>query len=347
MFNDRALDERKEKILYAIIDSYLNFAEPAGSRSISKNYKIGVSPATIRNEMSDLEDLGLLTKSHISSGRIPSNKAYRYYVNNILNSYKKNIIIENQNSITKLTNNRYIDFEKIIKSSAKVLASLTDYLVITMMIKPLDIILSHIELLSIGDNDYVLITVYDSGDVNNSVIRFENKLEMEDLKKINFILYNALVGKNISEIDNNRKMIFDKLFKYDKLRKSIDYILKKEMESYNRYDITFEGISKIFDFPEYNDLEKARDFIKFIENKENITQLLSKEDDDYIQVYIGEENEEHLLNDNTLIISNYYLDSHSNGKIAIIGPTRMEYHKTIEAMLKLSWKINNLSNSVL
>src|SRR5699024_11524441 len=106
-----------------------------------------------------------------------------------------------------------------------------------------------------------------------------------------------------------------------------------------------EGMSQIYVLTEYNDLEKAIDYIRLIEIEQNITRLLSKDNNDYIQVYIGEENKEHLLNDNTLIISNYYLDSHSNGKIAIIGPTRMEYHKTIEAMLKLSWKINNLYNS--
>lgn len=347
MLSDINLSERKEKILYAIIDSYLKLAEPSGSRIISKKYDIGVSPATIRNEMSDLEDMGLLLKSHISSGRIPSNLAYRYYVNNILHSYKRNMVNKNNNnSIEVINKNRYLNFEKIIKSSANVLSSLTDYLVISMLIKPIDALISHVELIPLDNNDYVLLTVYDSGDVNNSVINFDVNIKSEDLQKINFILNLILVGKNIQELDGTRKVLYERLSEYESIRGLIDYILENEIKKYNRYEISYDGISKIFDFPEYNNLEYAKKFIKFIENKHNIVKLLSRDNDDYIQVYIGNENNEALLKDSTLIVSNYYLDNNSSGKIAIIGPTRMEYDKTLQAMINLSWKINNLANNV-
>lgn len=336
------LTDRQLKILYSIIDSFLNTAQPIGSRTLSKNYSIGVSPATIRNEMSDLEDMGFLTKSHVSSGRIPSDFAYRVFVDHILDlAFQKT---ESSQLIpADSPYSMYLDPEKVVKSIIKMLSQQSQYTVLGMVKKYEDLRLKHIEMIKMDVNQYLLITIYDSGDVNNSFIYLKHDIDQDELKKINFILNSYFIDLQIPEIQSMISDISKKFQGRSDLFQTIYEILSNELEDLNSPEVYHDGLSHIFDYPEYQDITRAIEFIRFIEDKNKIRELFEKVDNKYLNIQIGAENDSEILRENTVISSTYFFKSTILGKIMVIAPTRMDYQKTIDTMIKLSMRINNMN----
>jgi len=194
------LDERKLKVLYAIINSYVLTAEPIGSRTISKQYNLGVSPATIRNEMSDLEELGYLNKPHSSAGRVPSDKAYRLYVDNLLKAKNPVVDTEKKNEIKKILSNDAMEIDKLIQNSAKMLSALTSYtsLAITPQIEINS--LKHIQLLLIAQGEVLVVLVSSSGIVKNTIIKIEIPIPENLLNTISNFLNESLKTLSLEEL---------------------------------------------------------------------------------------------------------------------------------------------------
>lgn len=334
------LDDRKLKILYAIIDSYISTSEPIGSRTISKQYDMGVSSATVRNEMSDLEELGFLNKAYSSSGRIPSDKAYRHYVNYLLSSHFDEIS-KNTYGVDILS--RHIkEKSKIFKESAKIISEVTECITATMITDYMDCSFKSIDVIKIGGNSYVLVFVFDNGKVINTV--FDSKTELSDelLQDLIFYLKKYLI--NVKVTDLNDRLEYLKLTFVSKIPfiTDITNLIGNEISKTEKSNIELEGISNIFNFPEYRDLNKAKELIHFLENKNELEDLFLSYNGDEIYVSIGRENNKDFLNENTIVASSYDLGDGSKGKIAVIGPTRMDYEKIISTLISLNDRFRDI-----
>lgn len=334
------LDDRKLKILYAIIDSYISTSEPIGSRTISKQYDMGVSSATVRNEMSDLEELGFLNKAYSSSGRIPSDKAYRHYVNYLLSSHFDEIS-KNTYGVDILS--RHIkEKSKIFKESAKIISEVTECITATMITDYMDCSVKSIDVIKISGNSYVLVFVFDNGKVINTV--FDSKTELSDelLQDLIFYLKKYLI--NIKVTDLNDRLEYLKLTFVSKIPfiTDITNLIGNEISKTEKSNIELEGISNIFNFPEYRDLNKAKELIHFLENKNELEDLFLSYNGDEIYVSIGRENNKDFLNENTIVATSYDLGDGSKGKIAVIGPTRMDYEKIISTLISLNDRFRDI-----
>ena len=334
------LDDRKLKILYAIIDSYISTSEPIGSRTISKQYDMGVSSATVRNEMSDLEELGFLNKAYSSSGRIPSDKAYRHYVNYLLSSHFDEIS-KNTYGVDILS--RHIkEKSKIFKESAKIISEVTECITATMITDYMDCSVKSIDVIKISGNSYVLVFVFDNGKVINTV--FDSKTELSDelLQDLIFYLKKYLI--NVKVTDLNDRLEYLKLTFVSKIPfiTDITNLIGNEVSKTEKSNIELRGISNIFNFPEYRDLNKAKELIHFLENKNELEDLFLSYNGDEIYVSIGRENNKDFLNENTIVATSYDLGNGSKGKIAVIGPTRMDYEKIISTLISLNDRFRDI-----
>lgn len=335
------LDERKLRVLQAIIQSYISCAEPIGSRTISKNFDLGVSSATIRNEMSDLEELGYLVQPHTSAGRIPSDKGYRLYVNKILQSANFDFILRQGARNTLLKEVGEIDL--IIKKVAKVLSKLTNYtsLAIAPQLKKSQ--LKHIQLVPIDSTKILVVIVTNSGIIKNAVLRIDNDVSIDQINLITNFLNRNLKGHSIEEISTG---IHEKIItEMNALKNSILDIIPIVMQVLDdtaEIHLYSEGVTKIFNFPEYNDVNKAKEFITFMENENTVIDMLTNSSFDDIEVRIGNENNYDEIKNCSVITATYSINGKTIGKIGVIGPTRMDYSNVISTVRSLSLDLNEI-----
>lgn len=340
-----SLNKRKKYILYYIINEYLNTSEPVGSRTIAKTSDLGISAATIRNEMSDLEEMGFLIKSHASSGRIPSEFAYKLYVEESLDEFRKKYINDKKTSLKLRNNDLNINIEELLSSAAEILSKVTNNVVIFSLERPTNIKIYHVEILKISKFDYVLLTVLKSGEVSSNVFNMTNDFTNEDIKKINYLL-NSLIKKNdtIENLKEEFELTISKSkFNRDLLDKVFRMIQSNYMNLGNIKTNIF-GLTNIFNLPEYNNLDKIKEFISFINDKNNIANLLSKNTNEYVEVYVGTELGIPELENNSVVLTNIYLNNYYIGRIGVIGPLRMDYKNTISTLYNISWRVVNMIN---
>ncbi|CCQ97396.1 Heat-inducible transcription repressor HrcA [[Clostridium] ultunense Esp] len=343
------LDDRKIKVLYAVIDSYLLTAEPIGSRTISKQYDLGVSSATIRNEMSDLEDLGYLNKPHTSSGRVPSDKAYRLYVDQILKAKKLKIDMNKKEEIKRILTRESNEIDQLIQNTAKILSAITSYTALAISPQIKKIKLKHIQLIPIDPSEILVVLVGDSGIIKNTIFRIEQEIPGDQLNRISNFLSHKLKGLTIDDIgkamDNG---IFEEMYEFKEIIDSIIPIINKSLEDIDDVEVYADGVTKIFNFPEYKDLDKARSFISFIEDKELLVDILLNDSlENGIEITIGDENIYDPIKDCSLITTTYKLGDLTIGKIGVIGPTRMDYFTTINSLKLFSMNLTEIFNMLL
>ena len=342
---DQVLSDRQKKILYAIVDNHVSTAEPVGSRTLYKKYDLGVSPATIRNDMSDLEDMQFIHKAHSSSGRLPTDIAYRRFVDELIESMNNKLMNHSSKSLTMINYNRLIDTDKVIVEAARVLSSLTNYSCITMIRKSSETTIKQIELMPINRYNLVMVVVYSTGDVGNRIIQNNIELSEEDIRKVNFHMNSVLRNKKINEIQDFENELVNRLKEYSHICNEILFAFFDEMNNFRDLEFHKEGLSNIFNYPEYSSIDKIKEFLLFTDQKENLINLFEEDDNNYFYVKIGEENKSKILADNSVIVSTYLLNEKIRGKIALIAPKRMDYPKIIEAVMTISWKINHMINS--
>lgn len=340
------LDDRKIKVLHAIIDSYIIGAEPIGSRTITKQYDIGVSSATIRNEMSDLEELGFLIKPYSSAGRIPSDKAYRFYVNGLLNMKEGKVDLKKKNQIKDILSSESREIDELLKNSAKILSTLTNYTALAISPQLQDLTIKHIQLIPIDRLQILLVLVSNTGVVKNSIIRLEETIPRDQVEILSNFLNEKLKGLSIKDINSDiSKVIFEEIYELKDIIENIIPIIFSTLEDINNIDLYSDGINKILNFPEYKDLEKAKSFMKFFEDKDTIVDILlgsSISSENGIDIVIGEENTYDPIKDCSLITATYRLGDKTIGKIGVIGPTRMDYIQVINNLKLFSKNISEL-----
>ena len=318
------LSERKLRLLQAIVGDFIRSAEPIGSRTLSKKYDMGISPATIRNEMSDLEEMGFLTHPHTSAGRVPSDKAYRLYVNNVMRRYEipddeKKIIAE------KLTRN-VTELERTIQRAASLLSELTNLTSFAITPNQESNRLKYINFLPVDDATVVLMIVTESGKVSNTAVKMKVKYTEENLSILSKVMTYNYKGKALSDI---LTLDIIKNFESDieamsKLVENIQPNFISTLENMLNVELYLDGLTNIFSIPEYNDIEKAKVFLEMINKNKHFTDVLVNRDDGVI-ITIGNENQEDIMKDCSLITATYHMNGKLVGKLGVIGPTRMKY----------------------
>lgn len=335
------MNERKLKILQAIIHNYIINAEPVGSRTLSKKYDLGISSATIRNEMSDLEELGFLVQPHTSSGRIPSDKAYRLYVNNLMKTGRVSPDIRQE--IMHDLEKEISEIEKIIVNSSKILSKLTDYTSFAIAPEIKQSKLKHIQLVPVDETKVLVVIVTDSGIVKNTIFRVDEEISTDQLFVISKLLTDKLHGFNIGELnDEINKNIIEEASKYSNNFDLILPFINESINEINKIKFYTDGVTKILNYPEYNDISKAREFISFLENKSNVVDILMNNEFNDFSVTIGNENCYDELKNCSLITATYKLNGKTIGKIGLVGPTRMHYSKVIPVMKSIVNDVNNI-----
>ncbi len=330
------LDERKVKILKAIIQTYLETGEPVGSRTISKYSDLQLSSATIRNEMSDLEELGFIVQPHTSAGRIPSDKGYRFYVDQLMKE-KENEVTEMQELVIQ----RVDRVELLLKQLAKLLAVNTNYA--TMISGPQyhHTKLKFIQLSRVEAGKLLIVTVLEGNIIKNSIVRLDAELNDDDILNLNILLNNSLNGLTIEQI--NLDVISKMKEQAGDRRQVVDLVLNEVADAIraNEEDLQIytEGTTNIFKYPELSDGQKASQLISTLEQKELLKNLFTDSEEDggknEIQVYIGNETPVQSMQDCSVVTANYVLGDGLRGTIGIIGPKRMDYEKVVSTLRSL------------
>ncbi|MCT8976256.1 heat-inducible transcriptional repressor HrcA [Clostridium sp. CX1] len=332
------MDERKIKILQAIINDYINTAEPVGSRTIAKKYELGISSATIRNEMADLEEMGYLEQLHSSSGRKPSNKGYRLYVDKLMQI--PSLTPEEQYRIkTQILDTALYEVDRVIKQATSLLSELTK---LTCIVKTPSVgksSIKHIQLINIDTNNILLVIITDSGIIKNNVIRVGKNVTGDALVKLNNILNARVRSLNCEQINleviNNLRMDLEG---YEDIFSAIIPVLYESLSKSDSNEIYTEGTTNIFNYPEYKDIDKARDFLSLLDNKDKIVDLLSNNDN--FSIRIGSENYVQGAQDCSVVSAVYSLNNRPLGEIGVIGPTRIPYSKVISLLTSVVRELN-------
>ena len=328
------LTDRQLLILQVIVDDFIRSAQPVGSRSLSKKEEISFSSATIRNEMADLEELGFIEKTHTSSGRVPSEKGYRYYVDHLVSPQALN-----QNDISIIQSifaERIFEFEAIIQKSAKILSELTNYT--SIVLGPAVSInkLKKIQIIPLNKETAVAIFVTDSGHVENRTFTLPDMVDASDIEKTVNILNDRLSGVPLEELN-------------DKIYKEVAVLLRQHIHNYDlmlhliaesfKMPVTeklfFGGKTNMLSQPEFHDISKIRTLLTMIDQEEWIYNLIRKNSTG-INVKIGTENKISAMDNCSLITASYSVGVENIGTIAILGPTRMEYSRVISLLQLLS-----------
>ncbi|WP_425446123.1 heat-inducible transcriptional repressor HrcA [Dethiothermospora halolimnae] len=335
------LDDRKLKVLQAVIHSYITSAEPIGSRTVSKKYNLGVSSATIRNEMSDLEDLGFLLQPYTSAGRIPSDKAYRLYVDNLMKSSE--IVLKKRKDIKKDLLTEINEVDKVLQNAAKILSKVTNYTSLAIAPQVKQSKLKRIELIPIDDFRVLVVIVNESDVVKNTMLRVEENLSENQLTRISKYLNQKLKGKPIESLYKEVESgLIKEMYNYKRTIESLIPLVNQSLDNIKKETIYSEGVTNIFNFPEYNNISKAKSFISFIENKSSLLDILLNDGFDDIQIKIGKENCYDEIKECSLITATYRVNGKTIGKIGVIGPTRMEYSKVISTVKSIAMDLGDI-----
>lgn len=330
------------QILFTIINSYILGGEPVGSKSLADDYSFDVSAATIRNDMSDLEKRGLLKKAHTSSGRLPSDKGYRFFVDYLI----ENNLIEEKASpnfleLKKSLDKRYHNATDIVNSATKILAGITNLTAVSVTYKNQIKSIANIEIMKVNDYSLLLIVVYDNGLIVNDLINVNYSIEKEDLDFLNNLLQKELIGSSIYSLSDKIIKIEEKLnLNYKYLLDIINTKMKNESMNDSKQDFQIEGLGNIFRFKEFDDIVKAKEFINLFESPDIITDFLTDNNDKSLVITIGEENEIDQLKENTIITSYFKVDENTIGQIGVVGLTRINYKEVIESIKLVSDLLN-------
>lgn len=334
------MDARKFRILQAIIDDYILTAIPVGSRTISKKYEMGLSSATIRNEMSDLEELGYLDQPHVSAGRIPSAKAYRLYVDQLLKN--GSIRTGDAADVRAYFTSRAQQMEDVISRAAQALSGLTHYTSLVMSPKGAELRIRTLQLVPVSSQSALLVIVTDGGIMRDSVIRVGNDMDSDALYAVSRMLTERLSGHTLSEAlalikETERDMQAERPV----LSGVAEFLNAVDSEG-GKAKLTLGGASNILNFPEYSDVEKARCFLSVLETKDKLLKLMENHGEMAFTVRIGPETGIPELEDCSLVTATYRLSDNTHGTIGVIGPTRMQYGRVLSVLSAMGKQLTDL-----
>ncbi len=340
------LSERKEKILYAIIENYLETGEPVGSRTLSKIEDMNLSSATIRNEMSDLEELGYIIRPHTSAGRIPTDQGYRFYVDH-LTADKEEEVGELKSFVLEKTEK----MDKLLQQVAKLLANQTQYASVISAPSVSTNRVKFVQLSQINEHQILCVVVMGGNLVRNRIIEVSEALDNETTLKLNMLLNTNLNGLTVNDI--NLTMIANMQRSagiHEDIIKEVIQTVAETIQGDSRMEIYTSGATNVFKYPELADTKNAQQFISAFEEKGALAELISDVQEDStenpsetgIQVYIGQESPLANMQDCSVVTANYDLGDGVKGTIGIIGPKRMDYAKVMSSLKDLKGQLAHI-----
>ena len=333
----RPIDARKERILRAIIDDYILTALPVGSRTISRKYETSLSSATIRNEMSDLEELGYLAQPHVSAGRVPSVKAYRLYVDELLEG---NEVPQNPQA-REFFSQRVRQMEDVISSAAQAISEFTRYTALVMMPKQLELRVATLQLIPMHRGSALLVIVTDTGAIRDTVIRVSENLDGDALYAISRMLTERLAGSTLQEVQEMLGAYSRQMGGDAQVIQGIADLAAQMARQSATDTIAVSGSHNILNYPEYSDVEKARAFLSVLEEKDKLMALLPGQDAAF-SVRIGPEMGMPEMADCSVVTASYQVGAGHHGFVGVIGPTRMPYGKVLSALSAISGALSDM-----
>ena len=359
---DEQLDERKVKILKAIIKNYLETGEPVGSRTISKFTDMKLSSATIRNEMVDLEELGYIVQPHTSAGRIPTDKGYRLYVDDMMSEKEQNITNrENEvavkeqelSSMKDMLGEKVEKVEELLQNVAKVLAKDTNYATMVTTPKVTGNKLKFVQLSQLEANKILAVIVMEGNLIRNKVITVSEDLSQENLLKLNILINTTLTGLTLEQMNLSIvSKMENQAGEHINLVKEVLDAIVDTISSADDLKIYTSGATNIFKYPELSDSTKASELIYALEEKQSLSDLVVDDDNSVdeqdsssnngIQVYIGNETPIESMKDCSVVTATYELQDGMKGTIGIIGPKRMDYEKVVETLKNMRTQLDDV-----
>ncbi len=332
------MDERRNNLLKEIVETYIKTAKPVGSKALCS--KFDCSSATIRNEMAVLEDLGYIEKNHISSGRVPSEKGYRYYVEYLMEAEK--ITGSDMLKLQKIFANNELELSDAITKCMEIISDITNYTSIVLGRSSADNNLLQVNIIALNESQVVAVVCTDKGNVENKMFNLPNNIDVNEVIRTSEIINKMLVGTPINEVG-------------DRLELEVKPIIKKQIRQYETvYNIFYDAFSdfvnnnssvhvtgraKIFEQPEYNDVSELKRLANKLEDIDFIEKVNKKDDDENeIKIYIGDESE---FDPNVTIIRKKYHINGEEGTIAVIGPKRMDYSRIVSLLEYVDEKLDN------
>jgi heat-inducible transcriptional repressor len=324
------LDERRKKILWAIIQSHIDLNTPIGSSLITRRYPIGLSPATVRNIMASLEKMGYIQQPHTSAGRVPTEKGFRFYVDTLLDegdlSPGENIFPD----LLKRLHNSEKDSNDLIQEATKTLSLMSQYMALAIPLKKEDMALKQVKFIKYDRKKILAIFISENGLVKHTLIETEKTYKQHQLDTAANILNTKFVGLTVQEM---REAITDQLLKekeaYNRLIADLLSIFKDVVAVQNN-EVSFNGFSGASFLPDFVDLKQIKQILKAVEGNNFVLKLLDRMDSSQgIQVFVGMEHIIPAMKELSMVVSTYRYSTRSSGAIGIIGPTRMNYRKLI------------------
>lgn len=333
------LSERKKKILRAVIESYVQNAEPVGSKAVAELAGLDVSSATIRNDMADLEEQGYLEQPHTSAGRIPSAKGYRLYVNELMDDYK--LSIQETDRLNEALNLKMQALDRVIDEAGRVVAKLTQYPAFALAAGPEKMTIRRFDLLLVEENAFIAVVMTDTNAVRNKLFRLEETVTAAQLQMLSTLLNTSFTGLALAELGPQLEKVAqhagDESFHLIELAVSF---AAEVLEDLAHRPIHTAGIANLLDHPEYQSLDKAQPLMSFLSDEE-LSLLPIQQVEEGASILIGPENVAEELKDSSVVMASYDLGDGMKGLIGVVGPTRMDYAK-ISA--RLNYFARGLSN---
>lgn len=335
------IDERKQRVLKAIIDDYIETAEPVGSRTLARKYDLGVSPATIRNEMADLEMLGYLEHLHTSSGRVPSSKGYRFYVDGLIPP--KPVSDEEKVLIDRWYNAKVKRIDEVFQETAHIISQVTKNVSLVLAPQLTQAKFRCLQFLPLDDYRIITVLMTDAGFIENKIIEMPSGAAFEDFQRMAKIINANLAGHTLDTIQHHALAEIRDEIRDESLYESALEIIHRALDTGKKERLYLGGTTQMLEQPEFHDVEKVKETLLMLEEEELIKDILYAHMGDGLEVTIGQENEDKHFKDSSIITATYHLDGELLGTIAVLGPTRMEYAK---AMSLLEYMNSNLTNVI-
>ena len=326
---DDRLSDRKKKVLGALVDSYITDAEPISSSAIKNKYMPDVSSATIRSELATLEELGYLVQPHVSSGRVPSAKAYRFYVDCLLSECGDTDV----DGLDETLKRRMSSVEELVRETAKTVSDVTNYTSLMVLSGADSLTVKEVKLVDLYDDSALVLVITDAGVIKDKTVAVPKDADGNYIELANRILNATFAGKSLAEIGSSALVLEDNI---EGMKALVDEVIRllAEYKRARESELYLEGADKIFQYPEARDVDNVRSFVSIISKKEKLHDLVAGDGDLEIDVKIGEQASEDLKH-MALVTARYSVDGKEIGHVGVIGPERMDYKKVMSVLRQL------------
>lgn len=326
---DDRLSDRKKKVLGALVDSYITDAEPISSSAIKNKYMPDVSSATIRSELATLEELGYLVQPHVSSGRVPSAKAYRFYVDCLLSECGDTDV----DGLDETLKRRMSSVEELVRETAKTVSDVTNYTSLMVLSGADSLTVKEVKLVDLYDDSALVLVITDAGVIKDKTVAVPKDADGNYIELASRILNATFAGKTLAEIGSSAPVLEENI---EGMKALVDEVIRllAEYKRARERELYLEGADKIFQYPEARDVDNVRSFVSIISKKEKLHDLVAGDGDLEIDVKIGEQASEDLKH-MALVTARYSVDGKEIGHVGVIGPERMDYKKVMSVLRQL------------